>query len=94
MMHAGEISVGNLTSFLIYTAYVGMSIVGLTTAYSDIMKGVGASSRLFELLDRQPAIPLRGGEIIPKVRGQSSHVNALNEQAWHGRHFDVSFDQR
>jgi ABC-type multidrug transport system fused ATPase/permease subunit len=66
MMHAGDITVGNLTSFLIYTAYVGMSVVGMSTAYSDIMKGVGASDRIFEILDRVPAMPLRGGGMIPE----------------------------
>lgn len=38
MMHSGDITVGNLTSFLLYTAYVGVSIVGIGTAFSDIMK--------------------------------------------------------
>ena len=74
MMHAGEITVGNLTSFLIYTAYVGMSIVGLSTAFSDLMKGVGASTRLFELLDRQPAMPLSGGLTLSKVSKQREWV--------------------
>jgi ABC-type multidrug transport system fused ATPase/permease subunit len=81
MMHAGDITVGNLTSFLIYTAYVGMSIVGISTAYSDIMKGVGASERLFQLLERSPAMPLRGGDTISEVSGGCC---ALRQRSWEG----------
>lgn len=33
---------------------------GLTSFYSEVMKGIGAGSRLFELLDRTTAIPTDG----------------------------------
>lgn len=34
------------------------------------MKGLGASSRLFELQDQKPAIPLSGGKIIDDIRNE------------------------
>lgn len=55
------ITVGDLASFMLYTAYVGSSLGGLTSFYSEIMKGIGASSRLFELLDRKPMIAIESG---------------------------------
>lgn len=39
-----------------YTAYAGSSLFGLSSFYSELMKGVGAASRLFELQDRKPSI--------------------------------------
>ena len=39
---------------MLYTAYVGGSLVGLTSFYSTVMKGLGAAARVFELLDAQP----------------------------------------
>jgi hypothetical protein len=33
---------------------------GVSTFYAEMMKGLGASSRLWELVDRQPAIPIQG----------------------------------
>ncbi|KAJ1648809.1 ATP-binding cassette permease mdl1 [Dispira simplex] len=56
MVMQGGLTVGELTSFLLYTAYVGGSLSGLTSFYSEIMKGMGASGRLFDLLDRSPMI--------------------------------------
>jgi putative ABC transport system ATP-binding protein len=56
MVSSGSITIGDLSSFLLYTIYAGSSISGLSSFYSELMKGVGASSRIFELLDRKPSI--------------------------------------
>ncbi|KAJ1982130.1 ATP-binding cassette permease mdl1 [Dimargaris cristalligena] len=69
-------TVGELTSFLLYTAYVGGSLSGLTSFYSEIMKGLGASGRLFELLDTPPAIREVSGTLtLPNLRGQLQFDN-------------------
>lgn len=65
MMQAGLLTVGNLTSFLLYTAYLGVSVVGFSNSYGELMKGVGVSKRLFELIDRNPTIATEGGTCIP-----------------------------
>lgn len=54
----GEIGVGTLTAFLLYTIYVAMALGGLSSLFSTLMNAVGASERVFELLDRRAAIPL------------------------------------
>ena len=55
-MHAARIrfAAGDLTAFLLYTVYVGGSITGLASFQAELMKGLGASSRLWELLDSVP----------------------------------------
>ncbi|KAI9460340.1 P-loop containing nucleoside triphosphate hydrolase protein [Russula earlei] len=52
----GQISVGELTSLLMYTVYVGSGLQMLTSFFTSIMRGIGAGTRIFELLDRSPAI--------------------------------------
>ncbi|EXJ95374.1 ABC transport system ATP-binding protein [Capronia coronata CBS 617.96] len=69
MVSNGTISIGELTSFLMYTAYAGSSLFGLSSFYSELMKGVGAASRLFELQDRQPTISPTKGEKVVSARG-------------------------
>lgn len=61
MMTDAQISVGDLTSFLLYAGFVGISFGGLSSFYSELMKGIGASGRLWQLIDRNPTIPLSGG---------------------------------
>ena len=69
MVKSGGISVGELTSFLMYTAYAGSSLFGLSAFYSELMKGVGAASRLFELQDRNPTISPTAGLPVTTARG-------------------------
>ncbi|PWA03242.1 hypothetical protein BB558_000610 [Smittium angustum] len=72
MVMEKEITIGELTSFILYTAYVGGSLAGLSTFFSESMRGIGASSRLFYPLERQPKIPYDsefGIKFGPKERG-------------------------
>ncbi|KAJ1843930.1 ATP-binding cassette permease mdl1 [Coemansia sp. RSA 2708] len=67
MVMRGEISLGDMTSVMLYSAYVGSALSGLSSFFSEVMKGVGAGSRLFYLLDRQPAIDRNAtGTEIPR----------------------------
>ncbi|EUC61798.1 ABC multidrug transporter [Rhizoctonia solani AG-3 Rhs1AP] len=56
LVSRGQISVGDLTSLLMYTAYVGGSLSMLSSFFSSLMKGLGASERVFQLLQREPVI--------------------------------------
>lgn len=75
MIHSGAISVGELTSFLMYTAYAGSSLFGLSSFYSELMKGVGAATRLFELQDRNPTISPTKGDMVHSARGNIEFKN-------------------
>ncbi len=59
-MTGGTMTVGKLSSFLLYAIYVGVSIGGLNQFYAELMRGVGASTRLFDLIQTKEAIPLIG----------------------------------
>ncbi|KAL0280768.1 UNVERIFIED_CONTAM: hypothetical protein PYX00_001970 [Menopon gallinae] len=56
---------GELSSFLMFMVYMGFSITGMANFYSSINKSVGSSLRLWEILDRVPAIPVSGG-LVPE----------------------------
>ncbi|XP_056390783.1 ATP-binding cassette sub-family B member 10, mitochondrial isoform X4 [Hyla sarda] len=71
LMEAANMTVGELSSFLMYAFWVGISIGGLSSFYSELMKGFGAGSRIWELLDRKPVMPFNEGLVITpeKFRG-------------------------
>jgi putative ABC transport system ATP-binding protein len=75
MVKSGVISIGELTSFLMYTAYAGSSLFGVSAFYSELMKGVGAASRLFELQDRKPTIPATVGTKVKTAQGAIKFEN-------------------
>ncbi|CDW97910.1 hypothetical protein [Sporisorium scitamineum] len=62
LVSRGEISVGDLTSLLMYTAYLGGGMVSLTSFFASLMKGLGAGARVFELIDRESNVALGKGE--------------------------------
>lgn len=57
---AGNMSPGNLTSFILYSLTVGTSVSGLSSIYTVAMKAAGASRRVFQLLDRVSSMPQAG----------------------------------
>ncbi|WP_161881192.1 ABC transporter ATP-binding protein [Deinococcus alpinitundrae] len=54
----GDLTPGKLVSFLFYALQVGINVGGLTGIFSQVQEALGASSRLFELLDTRSDLPL------------------------------------
>jgi ABC-type multidrug transport system fused ATPase/permease subunit len=52
-----QLTAAKLTAFLLYTIQIAVALGGLTQLYSSLMAAVGASERMFELIDRVPAVP-------------------------------------
>ena len=50
LVSSGEMSVGELVSFVLYTTFIGGSIAGLGDIYSQLQKAIGSSERVVELL--------------------------------------------
>src|SRR5207302_1054043 len=63
-------SVGQLTSFLVYTLVVAFSLGALGDLWADFMRAAGAAERVFEIVDRVPSIPSAGGEVPGGVTGR------------------------
>ncbi|EDS36896.1 ATP-binding cassette sub-family B member 10, mitochondrial [Culex quinquefasciatus] len=61
MVSNSEMTVGALTSFILYAGYTAISIGGLSNFYTELNKGVGSATRLWEIIDRKHTIPVEGG---------------------------------
>src|SRR5688572_2003280 len=53
LVQAGELTVGLLFSFVIYTSFIGGSIAGLGDIYTQLQRSIGASERLLEMLGQK-----------------------------------------
>ncbi len=56
MVLAQEMTAGELIAFVLYTFVVGGAIGGMAEIYGQFQRAIGASRRVFELLDTAPAI--------------------------------------
>nr|XP_036864182.1 ATP-binding cassette sub-family B member 10, mitochondrial [Manis javanica] len=72
LMGSAHMTVGELSSFLMYAFWVGLSIGGLSSFYSELMKGLGAGTRLWELLDREPGLPFDEGVVLKEKSFQGA----------------------
>ncbi|MFL0683730.1 MAG: ABC transporter ATP-binding protein [Algoriphagus aquaeductus] len=53
LVASGEMSLGELVSFVLYTTFIGGSIAGLGDIYSQLQKAIGSSERVLEILDEK-----------------------------------------
>ena len=52
----GTMTVGELSAFLFYAVMAGGSVATISEVIGEVQRGVGASERLYELLNTEPAI--------------------------------------
>lgn len=74
---AGEITVGELFTFILYSSYVGASSGGIAELYAQVQKAIGATERVFELLEEEPEkINLdQNASGIEKIKGNVTFKN-------------------
>lgn len=68
----GEMSVGNLTTFILYSIFVGAAMGSFPELYANMQKAVGASERVLEILDEKGeeiSIRTDDNEIKQKLSG-------------------------
>jgi ABC transporter fused permease/ATP-binding protein len=53
LVSSGEMSVGDLVSFVLYTTFIGGSIAGLGDIYGQVQKAIGSSERVLEILQEK-----------------------------------------
>ncbi|WP_343694164.1 ABC transporter transmembrane domain-containing protein [Flavobacterium sp.] len=73
---SGEMSVGQLISFVLYSTFVGASFGGIAELYAQIQKAIGATERVFELLDESPEkINSNSNKNQEKIKGNVTFSN-------------------
>jgi ABC transporter fused permease/ATP-binding protein len=52
----GQLFIGDLIKFILYSVYVGASFGGIAELYAQIQRAVGATERVFDILDEKPEL--------------------------------------
>jgi ABC-type multidrug transport system fused ATPase/permease subunit len=74
LIHNGDMSMGDLTSFLMLTIFIGASIGSIADLYAQIQKAIGATEKLMEILDETPEEHTEG-EITHPIKGSIDFKN-------------------
>jgi ABC-type multidrug transport system fused ATPase/permease subunit len=78
LKESGVISGGDLFSFVLYTVFVGASIGGIADLYSQILKAVGATENLMEILEEEGEDVSLSDGVIPNQLKGSIHFNKVD----------------
>lgn len=71
LKNAGEIGLDVLTSFILYSVFVGGSIGGVADIFGRVQKAVGATENLFDLMEEKPEpISLVPGAFFKRLNGR------------------------
>jgi ABC transporter fused permease/ATP-binding protein len=96
LVATGEITIGDLTSFVIYTMFIGGSIGGLGDIYGQLQRAVGASERVREILEMDDEFThTKAAATMPRLKGNIAYhhvvfryptredVTVLNDLSFH-----------
>lgn len=80
LVSKGALTTGDLTSLMMYTAYLGGGLTNLTSFFASIMRGMGAGARVFSLMKREPHIrsgklPISPGNTDPTIEFRHVHFS-------------------
>ncbi|MEX0812862.1 MAG: ABC transporter transmembrane domain-containing protein [Chitinophagales bacterium] len=67
LVEKGEMTIGDLTAFIIYTTFIGASVGGMGDVYAKIQKTIGSSERIKEILEEESEIEVNSDRKIAKV---------------------------
>ncbi|XP_013866752.1 antigen peptide transporter 2a [Austrofundulus limnaeus] len=69
----GQMTIGNLVSFIIYQSDLGDNIRTITYIFGDMLNSVMAAGKVFEYLDRKPQISTDGNLKPDQLKGHISY---------------------
>jgi ABC-type multidrug transport system fused ATPase/permease subunit len=69
LVQSGDLSVGGLASFMLYTLFVAGAMGSFAEIYSQIQRTLGAAQRVLELLAEKPEVVAAPVAAIPRLRG-------------------------
>ncbi len=87
----GDMTAGELVSFLLYTLTVAGAIASFTGLYSQVQNTLGASRRIFELLGEEPEVAVTDTPVEPDASVGSVQFEAVGF-AYEGRDMQVLSD--
>ena len=91
----GRLTAGGLVAYLVYTLMVATPVSSLAGLYAQFMSALGATERLFELLDTEPDIQDRPNALpLPSAQGKVRFENVSFSYLVEGSSIikDISFD--
>nr|QAU32519.1 TAP2 [Anas platyrhynchos] len=96
-LHEGTLTAGGLIAFILYQNDAGSSVQALAYAYGDLLSNVAAAHKIFDYLDREPAVGTGGTSEPATLQGHVTFQHVSFAYPTRPEHLvlqDVSFELR
>jgi ABC-type multidrug transport system fused ATPase/permease subunit len=77
LVESGELSMGKLVSFILYTTFIAAAAGGLGDLYGQIQKTIGSSERILEILDSDSEDAESNPEEFRRAEGKIEYRNLV-----------------
>jgi ABC-type multidrug transport system fused ATPase/permease subunit len=75
LVNAGEMGMGDMFQFVLYSVFVGASIGGMAEMYAQVQRALGSVDRILEILDEPTEGVLSSGTFKDPIRGKLAFSN-------------------
>lgn len=75
LVQDGSLILSDLVSFLLQSLFIAGSLAGLGEIYASIQRSIGASERVFEILEEDPEVDISEVKNYPRMRGDIAFEN-------------------
>lgn len=75
LVNAGEMGMGDMFQFVLYSVFVGASIGGMAEMYAQVQRALGSVDRILEILDEPTEDVLSRGTLKDPIRGRLAFSN-------------------
>jgi ATP-binding cassette subfamily B protein len=65
----GQLTSGALIGFVLYAFLVARGFRNATAFYAETLRGLGATQWIFSMLEREPLMPVEGGDRLSRIEG-------------------------
>lgn len=96
LVESGEMTIGSLVSFVLYTTFIGGSIAGLGDLYGQLQKAIGSSERVQEIMEEaveatadEPKHPIQFEQSITYQHVNFSYATRSDVQVLRDLSFEI-----
>lgn len=75
LVNAGEMGMGDMLQFVLYSVFVGASIGGMAEMYAQVQRAIGSVDRILEIIDEPTELVSATGTSKQPIQGQLAFDN-------------------
>ena len=78
MINSGQLSIGQLFTFVLYSVFIGSSVGGMADIYSKLQKAIGSTEHLLDILEEEKEVIGKNTNLNNEIKEGEIHFQNLS----------------